>query len=46
MSLALRILGLAIACSVWQIEAAAARSLEEIRTTGALHLCAHPNSLP
>lgn len=46
MSLTLRILGMAIACSVWQIEAAAARSLEVIRTTGALHLCAHPNSLP
>lgn len=46
MSLTFRILGLVIACSVWQIEAAAARSLELIRATGALHLCAHPNSLP
>jgi polar amino acid transport system substrate-binding protein len=46
MSLTLRILGLAIACSVWQIEAAPGRSLEVIRTAGALHLCAHPNSLP
>jgi polar amino acid transport system substrate-binding protein len=46
MNLTLRILGLAIACSVWQIEAAPARSLEVIRTSGALHLCAHPNSLP
>jgi polar amino acid transport system substrate-binding protein len=46
MSLTLRILGLAVACSTWRIEAAPARSLEVIRTTGALHLCAHPNSLP
>jgi polar amino acid transport system substrate-binding protein len=46
MSLALRIFGLALACSVWQSEAASARSLEMIRATGALHLCAHPNSLP
>jgi polar amino acid transport system substrate-binding protein len=46
MSLALRILSLAIGCSVWQIEATPARSLELIRATGALHLCAHPNSLP
>jgi polar amino acid transport system substrate-binding protein len=45
-SLALRFLSLAIAFSVWQIEAAPARSLELIRATGALHLCAHPNSLP
>jgi polar amino acid transport system substrate-binding protein len=46
MSLTVRVLGLAIACSLWQIEAAPARSLELIRATGALHLCAHPNSLP
>jgi polar amino acid transport system substrate-binding protein len=46
MSLAPRILGVAIACSIWHLEAAAARSLEMIRATGALHLCAHPNSLP
>ena len=46
MSLTLRILGLAIACFAWEIEAAPARSLEMIRATGALHLCAHPNSLP
>jgi polar amino acid transport system substrate-binding protein len=46
MNLTLRILGLAIVCSLWQIEAAPARSLEVIRATGALHLCAHPNSLP
>jgi len=46
MSLTLRILGLLIACSVWQIEAAPARSLEVIRAHGTLHLCAHPNSLP
>jgi polar amino acid transport system substrate-binding protein len=46
MSLTLRTLSLAIACCLWQIEAAPARSLEMIRATGALHLCAHPNSLP
>ena len=46
MSLTLRILGLAIACFAWEIEGAPARSLEMIRATGALHLCAHPNSLP
>jgi polar amino acid transport system substrate-binding protein len=46
MNLTLRILALAIACSVWQIGAAPARSLDMIRATGALHLCAHPNSLP
>jgi polar amino acid transport system substrate-binding protein len=46
MSLPLRILGLAIACSLWQIEAAPARSLDMVRASGALHLCAHPNSLP
>jgi polar amino acid transport system substrate-binding protein len=45
-SLALRILSCAIACSVWRIETAPARSLEVIRASGALHLCAHPNSLP
>jgi polar amino acid transport system substrate-binding protein len=45
-SLTLRVLGLTIACSTWQIEAASARSLEVIRANGALHLCAHPNSLP
>jgi polar amino acid transport system substrate-binding protein len=45
-SLALRILSLAVACSVCQIDAAPARSLEMIRSNGALHLCAHPNSLP
>jgi len=46
MNLTLRILGLAIVCSLWQIEAAPARSLDMIRAAGALHLCAHPNSLP
>ena len=46
MRLALRILSLAIACSVLQIDAVPARSLQMIRATGALHLCAHPNSLP
>jgi len=45
-SLALRILSLVVACSVCQIDAAPARSLEMIRSNGALHLCAHPNSLP
>ena len=46
MSVALRILVLAISCSVWLIEAASARSLDMVRAAGALHLCAHPNSLP
>jgi polar amino acid transport system substrate-binding protein len=46
MRVTLRILGLVIACSVGQIEAASARSLEVIRASGTLHLCAHPNSLP
>jgi len=46
MSVSLRILVLAICCSVWQIEAGSARSLDVIRADGALHLCAHPNSLP
>ncbi|HEY1430074.1 MAG TPA: transporter substrate-binding domain-containing protein [Stellaceae bacterium] len=42
---ALRILG-AAAAIFCQIDAAPARSLEVIRANGALHLCAHPNSLP
>ena len=46
MSVALRSLGTAAALLLWQIEAAPARSLDMIRATGALHLCAHPNSLP
>src|SRR5439155_2933956 len=46
MSVTLRVLGTAAALFLWQIEAAPARSLELIRATGALHLCAHPNSLP
>jgi polar amino acid transport system substrate-binding protein len=46
MSHTLRILSLVAACSVWHVEAALARSLDMIRATGALHLCAHPNSLP
>jgi polar amino acid transport system substrate-binding protein len=46
MSIARRILGLAIFCLFWQMEAASARSLDVIRATGELHLCAHPNSLP
>jgi polar amino acid transport system substrate-binding protein len=46
MRLTLCILGLVIACSVGQIEAASARSLEVIRANGTLRLCAHPNSLP
>jgi polar amino acid transport system substrate-binding protein len=46
MSLTLRILGLALVCSVGPSDAVPARSLEMIRATGALHLCAHPNSLP
>src|SRR5438132_4961715 len=46
MSVTLRVLGTAAALFLWQIEAAPARSLDMIRGTGALHLCAHPNSLP
>src|SRR5205823_2060058 len=46
MSVTLRVLGTAAALFLWQIEAAPARSLDMIRATGALHLCAHPNSLP
>src|SRR5436190_23791462 len=46
MSVALRSLSTAAALLLWQIEAAPARSLEMVRVTGALHLCAHPNSLP
>jgi len=46
MSVMLRILGLATCCFVWQTDAVLARSLEVIRATAALHLCAHPNSLP
>jgi polar amino acid transport system substrate-binding protein len=36
----------AAAFSFWQVGPAPARSLDMIRATGALHLCAHPNSLP
>jgi polar amino acid transport system substrate-binding protein len=46
MSVALRSLSTAAALLLCQIEAAPARSLDMIRATGALHLCAHPNSLP
>src|SRR5437763_9493983 len=46
MSVTLRVLGTAAALFLWQIEAAPARSLDMIRAGGALHLCAHPNSLP
>jgi polar amino acid transport system substrate-binding protein len=46
MSLMFRILSLVITCWLWQIEGAQARSLNMIQATGALHLCAHPNSLP
>src|SRR5439155_18169996 len=46
MSVTLRVLGTAAALFLWQIEAAPARSLDLIRAAGALHLCAHPNSLP
>jgi polar amino acid transport system substrate-binding protein len=46
MSVTLRVLCTAAALFLWQIEAAPARSLEVIRATGTLHLCAHPNSLP
>src|SRR5256714_12232090 len=46
MSVALRSLNTAAALLIWQIDAAPARSLTMIRATGALHLCAHPNSLP
>src|SRR5438874_7150418 len=46
MSVALRSLSAAAALLLCQIEAAPARSLDMIRATGALHLCAHPNSLP
>src|ERR1700758_2097401 len=46
MSHTLRILSLVAVCSIWHVEAASARSLDMIRATGALHLCAHPNSLP
>jgi len=44
--IALRILVLAISCLMWRAETASARSLDMIRAGGALHLCAHPNSLP
>ena len=46
MSVTLRVFGAAAALFLWQMETAPARSLEMIRATGALHLCAHPNSLP
>src|SRR5437764_6348802 len=46
MSVTLRGLSIAAALLLCQIEAAPARSLDMIRATGALHLCAHPNSLP
>src|SRR5215467_9005967 len=46
MSVALRSLAIAAALFLWQIQAVPARSLDMIRATGALHLCAHPNSLP
>jgi polar amino acid transport system substrate-binding protein len=31
---------------LWRAEPASARSLDTIRASGELHLCAHPNSLP
>lgn len=46
MRIALWVLGLAAALLLWQVEACSARSLEMIKASGALHLCAHPNSLP
>src|SRR5438045_4844525 len=46
MSVALRSFSTAAALLLWQIEAAPARSLDMIRATGTLQLCAHPNSLP
>src|SRR5438445_1604298 len=46
MSVTLRVLSTAAALFLWQLEAAPARSLDMIRAGGALHLCAHPNSLP
>jgi polar amino acid transport system substrate-binding protein len=45
-SAALRVFSAAIAFFLWQGNAAPARSLEMIRADGAIHLCAHPNSLP
>lgn len=36
----------AAAALLLQVEPASARSLDAIRASGALHLCAHPNSLP
>jgi len=46
MSVTLRILAFAISCSISHIGTASARSLDMILASGALHLCAHPNSLP
>ena len=46
MSVTLRVLCTAAALLFWQIETTQARSLDQIRAAGALHLCAHPNSLP
>ncbi len=46
MRVALWSLGTAAAFFLWSVEAAPARSLDMIRAGGALHLCAHPNSLP
>src|SRR5437868_9918254 len=46
MSVALRSLSTAAALLLCQIEAAPALSLDMIRAACALHLCAHPNSLP
>jgi polar amino acid transport system substrate-binding protein len=40
------ILCAAAAPFLWQVEAVPARPLDAIRASGALHLCAHPNSLP
>src|SRR5215472_5144847 len=46
MRIALWVLGLAAAFFLWQEEASPARPLDTIKAGGALHLCAHPNSLP
>jgi polar amino acid transport system substrate-binding protein len=45
-STALRVLSAAVAFFLLQVEVAPARSLDVVRADGALHLCAHPNSLP
>jgi polar amino acid transport system substrate-binding protein len=46
MSVAPWVLSLAAAFFLRQVEASSARPLDMIKAGGALHLCAHPNSLP